>query len=79
MEKNTFAKKKKFGPFILQLFPFAILNAVLDWIIGLIYGYLLKNNFKSFYPCITLYLIEMHFNVFANRADTDQAALVRAA
>ena len=25
------------------------------------------------------YLIEMHFNAFANRADPDQAALVRAA
>ena len=28
--------------------------------------------------CLTLYLIETHFNYFANRADPDQAALVRA-
>ena len=28
---------------------------------------------------LTLYLIEAHFNIFANRADPDQAALVRAA
>ena len=27
----------------------------------------------------TLYLIKMHFNTFASRADPDQAALVRAA
>ena len=30
-------------------------------------------------PVLTLYLIEMHFNVFANRVDPDQAALRRAA
>ena len=29
--------------------------------------------------CLTLYLIETPFKPFANRADTDQAALVRAA
>ena len=28
---------------------------------------------------LTLYLIDMPFNAFANRADPDQAALVRAA
>ena len=28
---------------------------------------------------LTLYLIEMPFKAFANRADTDQTALVRAA
>ena len=28
---------------------------------------------------LTLYLIEMPFNTFADRADPDQAALVRAA
>ena len=28
---------------------------------------------------LTLYLIEMPFNAFANRADPDQTALVRAA
>ena len=28
---------------------------------------------------LTLYFIEMPFNAFANRADSDQAALVRAA
>ena len=28
---------------------------------------------------LTLYLIATHFNAFANRADPDQAALVRAA
>ena len=30
-------------------------------------------------PSLTLYLIETPFNPFANRADPDQAALVRAA
>ena len=30
-------------------------------------------------PHATLYLIEMPFDSFANRADSDQAALVRAA
>ena len=30
------------------------------------------------FSCLTLYLIETPFNAFANRADTDQAALVRA-
>ena len=30
-------------------------------------------------PVLTLYLKEMPFNAFANRADPDQAALVRAA
>ena len=29
--------------------------------------------------CLTLYLIEAHFNAFANKADPDQTALVRAA
>ena len=32
-----------------------------------------------FNPYLTLYLIEMPFNAFANRAYLDQAALVRAA
>ena len=31
------------------------------------------------YFLLTLYLIETPFNTFANRADTDQAALTRAA
>ena len=30
-------------------------------------------------PLLTLYIIETPFNAFANRADPDQAALVRAA
>ena len=30
-------------------------------------------------PILTLYLIETPFNAFANSADPDQAALVRAA
>ena len=30
------------------------------------------------YAALTLYLIEKPFNAFANRADPDQAALVRA-
>ena len=36
-----------------------------------------SNSFKQF--DLTLYLIETPFNTFANRADPDQAALVRAA
>ena len=31
------------------------------------------------YPGLTVYLIETPFNAFANSADPDQAALVRAA
>ena len=31
------------------------------------------------YKTLTLYLIEMPFGTFANRADPDEAALVRAA
>ena len=33
----------------------------------------------EFWPFLTLYLIETPFNAFANRADPDQAASVRAA
>ena len=33
----------------------------------------------GFIVCLTLYLIEMLFGTFANRADPYQAALVRAA
>ena len=33
----------------------------------------------AFILCLTLYLIEMLFDTFANRADPDQAALIRAA
>ena len=37
----------------------------------------LPHNLFAFW--LTHYLIETRFNTFANRADTDQAALVRAA
>ena len=36
-------------------------------------------NQKIYYGYLTLYLIETPFNAFANRADPDQAALIRAA
>ena len=36
-------------------------------------------NLNSLAFHLTLYLIEMPFNTFANRADPDQTALVRAA
>ena len=38
-----------------------------------------KNEINSSSYCLTLCHIEMPFNTFANRADPDQAALVRAA
>ena len=34
----------------------------------------MSNGHFSSFNTLTLYLIEMHFNVFANRADPDQAA-----
>ena len=34
---------------------------------------------SGYHPVLTLYLIEAPFNAFANRADPDQAALLRAA
>ena len=37
------------------------------------------NNVNIHCMSLTLYLIEMAFNTFANRADQDKAALVRAA
>ena len=37
-----------------------------------------KLLFDEHFP-LTLYLIETPFNIFANRADPDQAALLRAA
>ena len=37
-----------------------------------------RNTFKGFWS-LTLYHIETPFNTFANRADPDQAALIRAA
>ena len=43
--------------------------------------FFLMKGWDFFFVCyiLTLYLIEMPFNTFANRADPDQAALVRAA
>ena len=41
-----------------------------------------RNNPENFHRCTSsweFYLIETPFNAFANRADSDQAALVRAA
>ena len=39
----------------------------------------IKRSKVTDYAALTLYLIETPFDTFANRADTDQAALVRAA
>ena len=38
---------------------------------------LLLLNFVGCMHALTFYLIETPFNAFANRADTDQAALIR--
>ena len=60
-------------------FPYVVLSQVWYLIVSIPNVCLLSYLFANYMLVLILYLIEMPFNTFANRADPDQAALVRAA
>ena len=78
----------------IQVFDFRPMICICTCVIfnkhvPILFGWQLKYVFRTTFECVkpkhlsitelTLYLIETPFNTFANRADPDQAALVRAA